>query len=84
MSPLLQTVLEQAEQLAPEERLELIQRIVESLRKQSVNAVKPAKHRVSEFYGIAPNLLQEQDAQEWVNGLRDEWSDRAAQWSADA
>ncbi len=77
MSQLLQEVLRQA-QLEPEERLELIQRGVEGLKKPDiVSSVKPAKHRVSEFYGIAPTLLEGRDAQKWVNELRDEWYDRS-------
>ncbi len=82
MSPLLEQVLRQAEQLEPEERLELVQKVVEGLRKPEENGnARPAKHRVSEFYGIAPDLLEGRDAQEWVNELRDEWSEREAQWS---
>ena len=84
MSPLLQEVLRQAEQLVPEERLELIQRVAEGLKKPEIlSSVKPAKHRVGEFYGIAPNLMEGRDAQEWVNEMRDEWSAREVQWSQD-
>lgn len=82
MSLLLQALLQQAEQLTPEERLELIRQVAEGLKQSEIiGAAKPKKHRVSEFYGIAPNLLEGKDAQEWVNELRDEWSDREAQWS---
>lgn len=40
------------------------------VKKQQQN--KP-KRKLSDFYGIAPNLLGGQDAQEWVNELRQEW-----------
>jgi len=82
MSPLLQEILKQAEQLTSEERLELVQKVLAGLDQlESIDQIKPAKHRVSEFCGIAPHLLGGQDAQEWVNELRDEWSEREAQWS---
>jgi|GEM_PF-4193490 len=44
---------------------------------KSINVVvtpKP-KHKVTNFYGIAANLLEGQDAQEWVNHMRDEWEE---------
>lgn len=76
-SSLLQQVLKQVEQLTPEERLELIHRVVESLRKpELLDKTELAKRRVSDFYGIAPDLLERRDAQEWVNELRNEWSIR--------
>jgi hypothetical protein len=82
MSPQLEQVLQEVERLTPEERLELVQRVVEGLRKPAMpNAAKPVKHRISEFYGIASGLLPERDAQEWVNELRENWSEREAQWS---
>jgi len=69
------------ERLTPEEQLELIQQVAEGLKKpELIGTAKPRKHRVSEFYGISPNLLEGKDAQEWVNELRYEWSDREAQW----
>ena len=74
MSPLLQEVLKQAEQLTPEDRRELIRQISYGLTNLPVSE-KP-KHRLSEFRGIAPNLLQGKDAQDWVNELREEWDER--------
>ncbi|HEY9647803.1 MAG TPA: hypothetical protein V6C88_15615 [Chroococcidiopsis sp.] len=82
MSPLLQEVLRQVEQLLPAERLELVQKVLEGLKKPNFPENSTlAKRRVSEFYGIAPNLLEGRDAQEWVNELRDEWSERETGWS---
>jgi len=33
---------------------------------------------VTDFYGIAPNLLGGEDAQAWVNQIRGEWEEREA------
>jgi len=35
---------------------------------------------LQEFRGIAPNLLEGQDAQEWVSQMRDEWEERDRAW----
>ena len=74
MSPLLQTILKQVEQLSYQERLELIQQVAEQMK--SCPAEPKRKHKISEFRGIAPNLLEGRDAQDWVNELRSEWDDR--------
>jgi hypothetical protein len=54
--------------------MQVLEHLVKQM-KQSVEAVavtpKP-KYKVTDFYGIAPNLLEGMDAQEWVNQLRDE------------
>jgi hypothetical protein len=76
-NPLIETLLKQAEQLPQEARLELISRLADQLRAQAA-PVPSQKHKVSEFRGIAPNLLTGTDAQIWVNQLRDEWNDREA------
>jgi hypothetical protein len=70
-NPLIKTLLKQAEQLPQEARLELISRLADQLRVQATPK-PPQKRRVSEFRGIAPNLLTGTDAQAWVNQLRDE------------
>lgn len=70
MSPLLEEALKQAEKLTPEDRRALVWQISDGLINLSVSE-KP-KHKLSEFRGIAPNLLQGQDAQEWVNELRED------------
>lgn len=75
MNLTLQQLLEQAEQLPASEQLELISRLAEQLHRKSTKAAKP-KRKIGEFFGVAPNLLNGEDAQEWVNQLRDEWSDR--------
>ncbi|MEC4893677.1 MAG: hypothetical protein SAL07_24240 [Oscillatoria sp. PMC 1051.18] len=44
----------------------------------------PKRQRsLQEFRGIAPNLLEGQDAQEWVNQLRDEWAERERSWRSE-
>lgn len=70
MSPLLQQVLSEIAQLAPEERLQLIAHI-----QHMENQTQPKKSW-QDLEGIAPNLLKGQDAQDWVNQIREEWNDR--------
>lgn len=81
INPLVEALLQQAEQLPYEARLDLISRLAEQMRVQnapiSSQKYKSQKYKVSEFRGIAPNLLAAMDAQVWVNQLRDEWNDQA-------
>jgi phosphopantetheine adenylyltransferase len=74
MSPLLEAILKQVQQLSNDERLELIQQVAEQMKSGATEPKR--KHKISEFRGIAPNLLESRDAQDWVNGLRSEWDDR--------
>jgi hypothetical protein len=71
MSPLLEQVLREIDQLGLEEQrlvmMHLAGRVQEPVVKQ--------KRKLSEFYGVAPNLLEDEDAQEWVNTLRGEWNE---------
>lgn len=78
MSPLLQQVLHEIEQLTPEEQLEVISYATEQLKQRAVTQAK-TKRSWRELRGIAPNLLNGQDAQEWVNQLRSEWDEREKQ-----
>jgi len=41
---------------------------------------KKRQRSLQEFRGIAPNLLEGQDAQEWVSQMRDEWEEREQVW----
>jgi len=70
MSPLLQQVLQQVEQLALEERLELIQQVAEGLKKSG--AIAHPKSRWSDLKGLAPYPMMGEDAQEWVSRTRRE------------
>ncbi|MBD2294385.1 hypothetical protein H6G06_13045 [Anabaena sphaerica FACHB-251] len=78
MSLSIERVLSEIEQLTLVEQMQVLEHLVKQM-KQSVEAVavtqKP-KYKVTNFYGIAPNLLEGMDAQEWVNQLRDEWEER--------
>ncbi len=77
MSPQLEAILKQAQGLSREEQLELIRQLTEQVSTQPETGAKP-KRKVTEFYGIAPNLLSGIDAQVWVEQLRSEWDEREA------
>jgi tetrahydromethanopterin S-methyltransferase subunit B len=70
--------LRDIDQLTLREQMQVLEYLVKQI-KQSIDPVtvptKP-KHKLSEFRGIAPNLLEGIDAQEWVNQMRDEWEHR--------
>jgi hypothetical protein len=70
MSPLLQELLQQVEQLTPEERLELIRQVAAGLKKSE--AIAKPKPRWSDLKGLAPHPLMGEDAQEWVSRTRRE------------
>ncbi len=75
MSPLLKKILQEIEQLTPEEQFQVISHTTEQLKRQTVIQTRP-KRNWRELRGIAPNLLDGQDAQDWVNQLRQEWEKR--------
>ncbi|HIK09159.1 MAG TPA: hypothetical protein IGS52_02630 [Oscillatoriaceae cyanobacterium M33_DOE_052] len=70
MSPLLQDLLQQAEQLSYEERLELIRGVAESLKSQPHQT--SGKRKLSEFRGMVKHPFFGEDAQEWVTRTRRE------------
>ena len=74
MSPLLEQILQEIEQLSADERKQLSERLTERVR--SSEKVGQSKRSWQELRGIAPNILEGKDAQEWVNELRNEWEDR--------
>ncbi|WP_017655151.1 hypothetical protein [Fortiea contorta] len=80
MSSQLEAILKQAQGLSTEEQLELIRQLTEQVSTQSETQAKP-KRQVTDFYGIAPNLLSGMDAQEWVEQLRSEWDERESMFS---
>jgi hypothetical protein len=57
-----------ADELSPDEQLQLISYLVQRLRKYEIQR-KPRRN-VMEFAGVAPNLLGGMDAQEYVNRIR--------------
>lgn len=74
MSPQLQQVLLEIEQLTLEEQLEVISHTTEQLKRRTGG--NQTKRSWRELRGIVPNLLDGKDAQEWVNELRNEWDER--------
>ena len=78
MSLSIERVLSEIDQLTLVEQMRVLEHLVKQI-KQSVEAVtvtpKP-KYKVTDFYCIAPDLLEGIDAQEWVNQLRNEWEER--------
>jgi hypothetical protein len=71
MSPLLEQVLQQIEQLTPEERLELIRQVAEGLKKSTSIDEQP-KTQWSDLKGLAPYPMMGEDAQAWVSRTRRE------------
>ncbi len=73
MSPLLEQILQEIEQLSPDEQKQLSERLAERVKSSDMSQ---PKRSWQELRGIAPNVLGGRDAQEWVNELRDEWEGR--------
>lgn len=71
MSPLLKQVLQDIEQLTVEEQLEVISHATEQVKRRTLTQQNP-KRSWQELRGIAPNLLNGQDAQEWISRIRRE------------
>jgi hypothetical protein len=65
----LQELVKEIQQLSVDERKALINIISDSLD-------EPKRYSILEFQGIEHDLLNGMDAQEYVNGLRDEWDER--------
>ena len=66
----LESILQQARQLSPEERLQLISRLAES--DGDTHGETKTRRHWREIAGIAPNLMQGADAQVWVSQNRRE------------
>ena len=79
MSPLLEKVLEDINQLAPDEQMQVMEHLANRV-KLPADAESPAvsKRKLSDFMGVLPNLLEGQDAQVVVSQLRSEWDEREA------
>lgn len=78
MSVLLQQILNELDQLTPEEQWQVIGHLMSQLQHRAVVTAKPTKSW-QEVEGDAPNLLGGVDAQEYINSLRDEWDEREQQ-----
>ena len=74
MSPQLQQILIDIDRLSSTEQIQVIEHITAKLRE--VVSLTPSKQTKSwrDLAGIAPDLLNGEDAQEWVNRERNEWS----------
>ena len=71
MSPLLQQVLQEIEQLTTAEQLEVISHATEQLKRRTATHAKP-KRKWLDVAGTAPYPLVGEDAQEWVTRTRRE------------
>jgi hypothetical protein len=63
-------IMKRADSLSPDEQLELISHLAQQAR-QAYGEPKPHR-KWSDIMGIAPNLLNGEDAQEWVSRTRRE------------
>jgi hypothetical protein len=78
MTPRLEAILDQVQMLSRSEQLELIRQLTLQVSTPLEVEGAKAKRKVTDFYGVAPNLLSGMDAQVWVNELRSEWDEREA------
>jgi hypothetical protein len=74
MSPQLQQVLIDIDRLSSAEQIQVIEHI--NAKHEKLVSMTPSKQTKSwrDLAGIAPNLLNGEDAQTWVNKERTEWS----------
>jgi hypothetical protein len=74
MSPQLQQILIEIDRLSSAEQIQVIEHI--NAKIPEVVSTTPTKKSKSwqDLAGIAPNLLDGEDAQAWVNRERNEWS----------
>ncbi len=68
MSPSLEKILSEIEQLTPEEQLTVMGHLVERVKKHITQA--QPKRKWSDLKGMAPYPLLGEDAQEWVSRTR--------------
>jgi len=61
------------EKLTPQEQLKLVRRLTHRLRKTRVSVKKELDWK--EFYGLGKGLWKKEDAQKYVNRLREERDD---------
>ena len=63
------------------ERLRLVGKIVHDLSIEAIEGEPPERHDWMSLRGVAPNLLEGEDAQTWVSHTRRESDeDRERQW----
>lgn len=68
MSQALINLMQQAAQLSPQEQLQLIAHLTQTLSHYDIQP--NPRHNVMEFGGSIPNLLNGMDAQEYVTQMR--------------
>jgi len=94
MTPNLNQIIDQIDALDQNEKLKLFEYLAQQLQVPSntpnlsdydalIEYIKDYADQESErslldFKGISPHLLEGQDAQDWVNQQRNEWSERQA------
>jgi len=66
----LEKIEKEAEGLTPQEQLKLVERLIHKLRKIDIAEKKVLDW--SQFYGLGKGLWEGEDAQEYVNKLREE------------
>ena len=92
MTSNLNYIINQIDTLNQNEKLELFQYLAQQLQVPSAPpnlsddeklvqyiqnyADQESERSLKDFKGIAPNLIDGQDAQDWLNQQRNEWTDR--------
>lgn len=74
MNSLLQQILSQIDKLTPQEQMQVVGHLINQLQNRA--AIVEPRRSWHDLEGAVPNLLGGEDAQEWVNRLRDEWDER--------
>lgn len=74
--PRLQTIMDEASSLSQTEMLELIAYLAQRAQHTAVLKEPSPEYSWQDIAGIAPDLLEGMDAQEWVNKIRKEGWDR--------
>lgn len=70
-------IVEQARKLSQEEQKELIKLLVDALAVSDASASHPPrKARLSDLRGLGAEIWRDIDAQDYVDGLRNEWDQR--------
>ena len=78
MSPSLEKILSEIEQLSPEEQLTVMGHLMERVKKHITQA--QPKRKWSDLKGMAPYPLLGEDAQEWVSRTRREGDEHRERW----
>jgi len=70
----IQEMIQEARMLSVDERKQLIKALVDIVNEPETAA--PKKRNIMEFLGIAAHLADDEDPQDYVKRLRNEWDDR--------